>query len=1248
MSASCNFDGGECASVFSKAGTDALMPCNRSACSLFQEQVYPPGCWSSCFIASCDFSKFLCNEPKSELRTCPLFDAVAYVSYAAEPKLIFPEPSSLRGSHPNASWPGGYQGYARCVGPCQAALGADRSLLFEQVSGIGLVFGAAACPPLDCIWAGQSRIWAWSASSSILLQPRAVRTVEFSLRLAELPAFGAFRVAVSSETFAIGVAGGHNGSALLSLVLGSLGPYTCEKCKIILNTWTHVAVSIAVSRGNLSCTSTSIYINGTSIGFQFPESGVEVTSSFVGPWGLALGRKLPDAVYLTQLDRVEDDNSTYFDGAIANLRLWGEEYRPSHNSTAFHVNCSQFSKEGSAGLLACVDLNGSLQDVAGSITFSPRYGDKFLPWCTAVDDSGEFLLFENTTNTTQQQDNGKNWGFCSDKRPLPSAGYDYEAAEMESLAISESLTDIFSKHPGCGRVPIRFIRNRATGKGGAVYRDNCDTDSSRRSLCFIDGNSPQTGYAETHQVLFVGNVAGIAGGAVYVECVTFGQACIAMLNTTLALPIAGGPQRQIVFDANYATGWGNDLATAPARIEFVRQLDQNASSSISPASGMSRKIPLLERQASEKRTFIPNITFYTAETSTHSKTRSSHDSLSRILSTLALQVDTTATSDRQYVPGIEAINFTVVLFDNSSMIVRGSDDVLRVRVCASVANGDCFDDTNSLIPVPFFPFNPRTGLCTAAGGQPIVCASGRRSVYVQFSLAGSNIAPLVATVDCLPCPPASSQEENLEQGTWKCVLCGPDQYVIDSNNPSFTCEDCPAGAECNGSTLSSLVPGAVWVADLTRGQFLLQSCPPGYFIVNTDSHGVFSYDMQACSLCPATFYCLGGILPRSPCPSNSFAPAGSNSSAACKAAVFLDVSVRLPISATTFSVAMQQEFTKALAKASGVANDRVTMIQSAAVLRRSNESGFSASNAVIIDASIAANTLAAAQAMSSYLSEAALNEQLLLNGLPAGILVSLQIREDLIQEPVPIGLIVGIIVPTAAVLICVGTIVLVHFFRGKISPDEVILKNAVTSLRKKLGIMPHNGFILSTESVPWFRGGREVVYLQRGHVEAAARVCLYQHFDVHQFDSFCLCLEGERGAPAKYASCNTLSFWRKTVPNSTATVAPYQELGSILLGIAASLIRPDVCTEHKICSDSLSSSGVVTPRKGPEPNKDWLRRFSLRSTGSQIQLKSRDDCPLPVEMRSRYFTNYVRKVRMWQDDDHKLFRRLQVVMSQGC
>jgi hypothetical protein len=59
----------------------------------------------------------------------------------------------------------------------------------------------------------------------------------------------------------------------------------------------------------------------------------------------------------------------------------------------------------------------------------------------------------------------------------------------------------------------------------------------------------------------------------------------------------------------------------------------------------------------------------------------------------------------------------------------------------------------------------------------------------------------------------------------ECVLCQPNEYILDPNNPLFSCQPCPVGAACDGSSLQGVVKGSVWVADYSSGQYRLIGCP---------------------------------------------------------------------------------------------------------------------------------------------------------------------------------------------------------------------------------------------------------------------------------------------------------------------------------------------------------------------------------------------------------------------------------------
>ena len=69
---------GDCVNIFLNAGKDALLPCDRSMCSIVEEQMAT--CYSPCMTARCDWSKSACSDQKELLGTCPFLDALVLES----------------------------------------------------------------------------------------------------------------------------------------------------------------------------------------------------------------------------------------------------------------------------------------------------------------------------------------------------------------------------------------------------------------------------------------------------------------------------------------------------------------------------------------------------------------------------------------------------------------------------------------------------------------------------------------------------------------------------------------------------------------------------------------------------------------------------------------------------------------------------------------------------------------------------------------------------------------------------------------------------------------------------------------------------------------------------------------------------------------------------------------------------------------------------------------------------------------
>ena len=178
----------------------------------------------------------------------------------------------------------------------------------------------------------------------------------------------------------------------------------------------------------------------------------------------------------------------------------------------------------------------------------------------------------------------------------------------------------------------------------------------------------------------------------------------------------------------------------------------------------------------------------------------------------------------EYVPGDDALNFTVAIYDSLGAMVIGSEDVVRVCLCPA-STSQC-NQVSSLVPAGFYPFSRQSGLCSVASKQAVVCSLASQSLLVAMSLVASTLVEtLFVEIQCLPCKEGQARTEDKRQGIWNCVSCEAGQYVVDSNNSAYRCVQCPQGAFCDGGIMRSRVAGATWVPDPSIGQFRLTSCP---------------------------------------------------------------------------------------------------------------------------------------------------------------------------------------------------------------------------------------------------------------------------------------------------------------------------------------------------------------------------------------------------------------------------------------
>jgi hypothetical protein len=563
-----------------------------------------------------------------------------------------------------------------------------------------------------------------------------------------------------------------------------------------------------------------------------------------------------------------------------------------------------------------------------------------------------------------------------------------------------------------------------------------------------------------------------------------------------------------------------------------------------------------------------------------------------------------------FVPGIDPLRESVTLLDDRGSTVRGSDFICKSRVC--IAPQSACGDQDSLVVPEFHSMD--------AYGQFMVnqvhvpCSKRSNEVILQVSLVlYDQVLMSTSTIQCLPCTRGQSRVEDSRQGVWYCVACADNQYILDPNNPAYSCQDCPVGAICDGNsltgkvkgsvwrpddstglyileacpfgyerfggggssnsqnqlsqrcsscsvtqyiinstyncqqcpvgaicdgvTLRPRVSGSVWLPDYTLGQYLLTTCPPGYQI---ELAGRANLALQQCSLCPAGSYCIGGAASSTQCPLDTFSHAGSSASTACVPAIFVQLVAVLPCTKAFFET-KQATFAICIASMVQLSTDEVIVDQVIPVVyRRIGASSL----AIQVQSRIALRNQSAAEQVLLSITEANLNFELLSRGLPAASIVSVAIltisdSSDRRQLILTFTLIIGF-------LLAMGIALGYYIVRSRRkSEDQRELDAAVTTLRAQLKIRKVDGFVLHTERVLFLVDTKDLVFINKSYLEAAASIALSLEFNLLHFDALCNCLE-----------CHTSQFGLEIGIADGSKNPQYNALCDWMLEVCKALIDP--------------------------------------------------------------------------------------------
>ena len=542
----------------------------------------------------------------------------------------------------------------------------------------------------------------------------------------------------------------------------------------------------------------------------------------------------------------------------------------------------------------------------------------------------------------------------------------------------------------------------------------------------------------------------------------------------------------------------------------------------------------------------------------------------------------------------------------------------------------CPRGTYSLSPLFAVTSQDPSCLQCPAGG---ICNGG---LEVQFPVGHWNIRGGIYVLTSCPSGHqlVDSRSGVFAQDAQICAACADDGYILDSGDSAYSCQACPVGAACNGSTLKGLVDGSVWIANAGTGKYQLASCPKGYELQ------AITYDSQQCALCPVSSYCIGGSSPAIPCPPATFAPTGSSALSSCLPAVFVNVVIGMQVTAADFTK-IKSSFVSALSAASRVSVGNIAVVSFSHTMSRGMkplglnasaknfqqrqiqqnliseferriQQSQSNSESMEISSNLATSDSEAASNVYKILDQKCIDSALSLFNLPPGKLESVSIKGQASSNDVTRWILASCLIGGLSAMLLIGFCIFKILGRKIVHEEEMALMLKISEMRAWFHLTQSDGYMLASESPSWI-SGRTHVLLRLSLLEAAARMALTQEFDVHQFNAFCSFVETESQPVSSSVKGRLLrsflSFtdWTGELP---LEVNRYVILCTFMLDIAKELMRPDI--------PALNDKEAATKHQS----------FS-------------DSCKLPAAHRYRYFFNVLMKARIWQDDE-VLFSKLKM------
>ena len=234
--------------------------------------------------------------------------------------------------------------------------------------------------------------------------------------------------------------------------------------------WHHVAAVLLPAGAGIGNFLAQIFING-SLAVTAAGSRLSVLA-LAGPLGLAVGRGSPDRPPVARSWSptigvwTAASPTGFWTGDVGDVRLWGRGLTAGEVAANMNRSCESLPGGGAGGSGdgpdACYPVNASkltdteavaMESGGGSDACSvlrPVVGVRHSAWCSPAGDAA-----------STEVGNTAVWGFCAAGPRLPGAGFDYDAAALDALAVLEPSTALGRLDGACWSVLVNFSSNRA-------------------------------------------------------------------------------------------------------------------------------------------------------------------------------------------------------------------------------------------------------------------------------------------------------------------------------------------------------------------------------------------------------------------------------------------------------------------------------------------------------------------------------------------------------------------------------------------------------------------------------------------------------------------------------------------------------------------------------------------------------------------------------------------------------------------